>query len=209
MGADPPAPWLAKIFDPLEEPFGGLGLCCPVVMVHGNHEGFAHLETLAPRRRPAVAAAAEELPAVDPGRFLRYLPSGWKMTTASGLIVGGVGGMEPGQRRTRYHPMAYIDESAVEVLLDGSKMDVLVTHQGPAAVQEHGSPTLQRLLDAEVSRAWFHGHSTPNPDPVDAGPNRACRVVPLGDVAFAGRGRARGRAGAGRVGVPDGAGRGD
>src|SRR4051812_6855178 len=47
--ADPPAPWLAKIFEP---PDAGLGLCCPVVMVHGNHEGFAHLEGRVPHRRP-------------------------------------------------------------------------------------------------------------------------------------------------------------
>src|SRR3954451_4074893 len=36
----PQAPWLEHIFLPEGE---GLGLCCPVVMVHGNHEGFAHL----------------------------------------------------------------------------------------------------------------------------------------------------------------------
>jgi hypothetical protein len=204
---DPPAPWLAKIFDPADD---GLGLCCPVVMVHGNHEGFAHLATLAPRRRPAEVLEIEQLPAVVAGRFIRYLPSGWKMTTASGLIVAGVGGMEPGQRRARYHPMAFVDESAVESLLDGSKADILITHQGPSAVQgEHGSPTLQALLDADVARVWFHGHSTPNPQPIDAGPNGACRVVPLGDVAFAGRGKSAGEPGLGgwayltvRDGVP-------
>ena len=39
-----------------------------------------------------------------------------------------------------------------------------------------------------AARAWFHGHATPNPDVVRAGPGDACVVVPLGDVAFGGRG---------------------
>lgn len=38
------APWLEGIFRPVSE--GGLGLACPVVMVHGNHEGFEHPERL-------------------------------------------------------------------------------------------------------------------------------------------------------------------
>lgn len=43
--SEPPARWLHKIFLPVDD--GGLGLECPVVMVHGNHEGFPHLFELA------------------------------------------------------------------------------------------------------------------------------------------------------------------
>jgi hypothetical protein len=35
----PQPEWIRKIFRPLTQ--GGCGLECPVVMVHGNHEGFA------------------------------------------------------------------------------------------------------------------------------------------------------------------------
>src|SRR5690242_13097868 len=47
----PQAHWLDAIFASTTS--GGLGLACPVVMVHGNHEGFEHLERLAPKKRPA------------------------------------------------------------------------------------------------------------------------------------------------------------
>ena len=187
----PQAPWLARIFEPAAPDGDGLGLTCPVVMVHGNHEGFAHLETLFPRRRPAEPVPADQLRGVDSAEFIRYLPSGWKTVTPSGLIVAGLGGMERGQRRAaKYHPMAFIDDSAVEALLDGGKVDVLVTHQGPSLVQgQEGSPTLDVLLEEEVARAWFHGHGTPNPVPAHGGRNGMCLVVPLGDIAFPGRGR--------------------
>jgi hypothetical protein len=133
----------------------------------------------------------EELRGVDSAELIRYLPSGWRTVTPSGLVIGGIGGMESGQRpRTRYHPLAYIDQDAVEALLAGPSFDVLLTHQGPTDVQgDHGSPTLQLLLDEEVARVWFHGHSTPQRDPITAGPREKCLVVPLGDIAFPGRGR--------------------
>lgn len=187
----PPAPWLEHLFRPADESGGGLGLTCPVVMVHGNHEGFAHLESLGSRRqRPAEPVPAAELRAVDSSGFIHYLPSGWRCRTPGGVVVGGVGGMEAGQRRAHYHPLAYIDEAAVEALLDAEPVDVLITHQGPAAVQgDHGSPTLDVLLKRPVARAWFHGHSTPVTEPTPAGTGGKCLVVPLGDVAFPGRGR--------------------
>jgi hypothetical protein len=186
--AQPPAPWLAHLFLP-REGGQGLGLECPVVMVHGNHEGFAHLETLRGRRRPRRAVDVGELPTVDADGYVRYLPSGWTTVTPAGCAVAGVGGMERGQRSAQYHPMAYIDDAAVEALCDGPPVDVLVTHQGPAATQGNlGSPTLDLLLDRGVARAWFHGHAIPNPEVVRAGPADACTVVPLGDVAFGGRG---------------------
>ena len=178
-----PAPWLSAIFRP--EP-DGLGLTCPVVMVHGNHEGFAHLRPICPRRRPADPVPIDDLPTVDTGGYIRYLPSGWRTTSAAGRTIAGVGGMDVGQRRARYDSMAYVDDAAVSALCAVGNADLLVTHQGPTAVQgDHGSPTLQRLLDADVARVWCHGHSTPVGDVTRVG---RCDVVPLGDVAFAGRG---------------------
>ena len=97
--------------------------------------------------------------------------------------------MEKGQRQARYHPMAYIDDDAVERLLNQEKTHILLTHQGPSSMQgDHGSPTLQVLLDEGRAATWFHGHSTPFPNPVQAGKQGATLVVPLGDIAFPGRG---------------------
>ena len=173
----PPAPWVDAIFRP-----EGLGLTCPVVMVHGNHEGFAHLRSVAPRRQPRGPVAIDELPTVDTDGHVRYLPSGWRVTSPAGRVIAGVGGIEPGQRRARYDAMAYVDDAAVSALCAAGGVDLLVTHQGPTAVQgDHGSPTLQRLLDAGVARVWCHGHSTPV---VDVTTVDRCQVVPLGDVAF-------------------------
>ena len=178
----PQAPWLDRIFRPEPE---GLGLTCPVVMVHGNHEGFEHLQTLYPRRRrPTEPVPLESLPPVDTDGHVRLLPPGWCTRTAGGHLVAGVGGMEAGQRRSKYHPMAYIEDDAVEhLLLHAPAADVLLTHQGPAQVQgDHGSPTLDVLLEPGAApRFWFHGHSTPVKEPVTIG---RTRVVPLGDLAF-------------------------
>jgi hypothetical protein len=183
---DPQPGWLARIFEPLGE---GLGLLCPVVMVHGNHEGFAHLEALAPPAIPAAPVEVPALPPVDPGGHLRYLPSGWRCRTGSGLVVAGVGGIERGQRYADYHEMAYIDPGAVLHLLEQPPADVLITHQGPSGLQgEKGSDTLQLLLDGGVARAWFHGHSIPNPEIGRFGPGACTLVVPLGDVAFPSKG---------------------
>jgi hypothetical protein len=179
----PPAPWLDAIFRPEPE---GLGLCCPVVMVHGNHEGFAHLETLYPRRRrPMDPVPLESLPPVDTDGHILFLPPGWSVTTEEGFTVGGVGGMEAGQRRVKYHPMTYIEEDAVQHLLCSRPLDILLTHQGPESVQGegHGSPTLDLFLDTESQspRFWFHGHSTPVIAPVTI---NQTEVIPLGDIAF-------------------------
>jgi hypothetical protein len=185
--ATPQPRWLDYIFEPEAE--GGLGLLCPVVMVHGNHEGFAHLASLAPNSLPGDVVPVQDLPAVDTGGRIRFLPSGWRARTASGLVIAGIGGIETGQRHARYHPMAYVDDAAVLHLLEKAKVDVLVTHQGPSAIQgETGSPTLEHLLDVELARVWFHGHATPIADPVWAGPAKGTLVVPLGDVAFPSRG---------------------
>jgi hypothetical protein len=183
---DPPAPWLDRIFQPKDA--GGLGLTCPVIMVHGNHEGFAHLETLARTAIPSEPVALAGLPGVDPRDRIRLLPSGWRVVLPSGHLLAGVGGIE-GREDRGYHPMAYLDEGAVLHLLDMGRVAFLVTHQGPSGVQgAKGSEALQALLDAGTARYWFHGHSVPNPDPVRAGPAGSTLVVPLGDIAFPGRG---------------------
>ncbi len=118
-------------------------------MVHGNHEGFDHLRSVAPRRQPPAVVTLDDLPPVDAGGHVRYLPSGWRVRTPGGRVVAGVGGIEPGQRRARYDPMAYVDPAAVSALSAAGGVDLLVTHQGPTAVQgDHGSPTLDPLLAA-------------------------------------------------------------
>lgn len=183
------APWLEAIFTDGDE---GLGLSCPVVMVHGNHEGFAHLQDLAPGRPPSQPVTMDGLPAVDASGFIRYLPSGWRVRTPMGHVIAGVGGMEPGQRNADYHSMAFIDETRVLALAsttEPSVADVLITHQGPAAVQDQcGSPTLDLLLDHPVARVWFHGHAVNRWDVTPAGPDGGCQVVPLEDIAFNRRG---------------------
>lgn len=188
--ATPQPPWLGKIFEALEH--GGLGLRCSVVMVHGNHEGFAHLEQLAPRGLPGEPVEMATLPAVDSGGHIRYLPSGWRCRTPTGLVVAGVGGIDRGQRYADYHPMATIDQDAVAHLLGQDPADVLLTHQGPSALQgEHGSEILQCLLDGSATRVWFHGHACPNPAITRAGPHGGVLVVPLKDIAFPSEGPAR------------------
>jgi hypothetical protein len=183
---EPPAPWIGRIFR--ERSDGGLGLTCPVVMVHGNHEGFDLLHRLIPATSPQAPMGVSELPAVDPGGRIRLLPSGWRAVTRSGLILGAVGGIErqPRQRRIRHHSMTYLDEEAVLGLWEGGPLDILITHQGPSAVQgeSRGSKTLQVLLDEGVSRVWFHGHSVANPGPVRGGRGGRTNVVPLRDIAF-------------------------
>jgi hypothetical protein len=177
----PPPPWIDAIFG--EEP-DGLGLTCPVIMVHGNHEGFAHLETLYPhRRRPTEPLGFSALPMADANSRISFLPPGWFALSPEGFKIGGIGGMEAGQRRAKYHPMAYIEDAAVEhLMLHAPDLDVLLTHQGPAAVQgDHGSPTLDMLLDPPIARFWFHGHSIPVDTPQAIGKTT---VVPLGDVAY-------------------------
>jgi hypothetical protein len=178
---DPPAPWLPAIFEPTSA--GGLGLDCPVVMVHGNHEGFEHLAALPVGGEPREPADVSDLPTVDRLGRIRFLPSGRRIRGPGGIVVAGVGGIEWGQRRVRYHDMAYLDAEAIRRLRRRGPVDVLLTHQGPAAVQGgHGSPQLDALLDAAgPPRLWFHGHSLPEPNITDI---RGTRVVPLADIAF-------------------------
>jgi hypothetical protein len=172
---------LAAIF----RPDNGLGLTCPVIMVHGNHEGFPHLERLSSTAIPRMPVDVEQLPPVDSHGHLRLLPSGWTVRLRTGHLVAGVGGIEPGQRRARYHPMAMVDETAILHVLDRGPVDFLVTHQGPSGLQgEKGSPSLQVLLDQHIAQTWFHGHSIAVAEPTRIGPKGGTLVVPLGDIAF-------------------------
>ncbi len=183
--AAPTLPWIDGIFTPLDQ--GGLGLSCPLIMVAGNHEGFAHLSGLAVSTIPGNVVQVQDLPAVDPGSRLRFLPSGWRVGLPSGVVAGCVGGIEPGQRTADYHPMAYVDEEAVLALCQVPALDILITHQGPSQVQGAlGSQRLQFLLDeGPAPGLWFHGHATPHADPVTL--KGGSQVIPLGDIAFSGR----------------------
>jgi hypothetical protein len=78
--------------------------------------------------------------------------------------------------------MAYLDDWAILGLMSGGPLDVLVTHQGPAAVQgSHGSTTLDSLPEHGLAKYWFHGHSTPITEITTIWNTT---VVPLCDVAF-------------------------
>jgi hypothetical protein len=192
--AKPQPPWLQQIFEPLERQ--GLGLECPVIMVHGNHEGFAHLATLGGTTIPGEPIPAQDLPSMDTGHHIRYLPSGWRCMTPAGIIVAGVGGIERSQRQARYHEMAYLDEGAILHLLYQAPVDLLITHQGPSGLQgEHGSQMLQLLLDAGLARVWCHGHSRPNKEIMPVGATGGTLVVPLGDIAFTSKGPSTGEPG--------------
>lgn len=188
--ASPPEPsWIRRIFLPEAE--GGLGLACPVIMTHGNHEGFAAFPPEATAPPPLVPPNACELPTLDAHSRIGYLPSGWTCRLDSGLTVAAAGGIEKGQRRVDYHPLAYIDDEAVLRLAEGPRTNLLITHQGPAAFQgSAGSETLDLLLEAEAARVWFHGHSVRSPEPARLGDGDPL-VVPLEDVAFPIRGPRR------------------
>lgn len=178
--AAPPAPWLAWIFAPVAE--GGLGISCPVIMVHGNHEGFDRLQEILPASHPDKPVNVDQLPVVDALGKVRYLPSGWRVQLPSGLVAAGIGGIERGQRYAEYHDLAYIKDEDVAFLLDQPPVDLLLTHQGPSSLQgDHGSATLDLLLESRRAQFWFHGHSTPHPEVASLG---TTTVVPLGDVAF-------------------------
>ena len=101
------------------------------------------------------------------------------MRLAGDQTVAGIGGIEPGQRRARYHRMAMLDEVATLHLLERGPVDILLTHQGPSGVQgQKGSPSLQVLLDRGISKVWFHGHSIAVAETTRAGRGSGTLVVP-------------------------------
>jgi predicted NAD-dependent protein-ADP-ribosyltransferase YbiA (DUF1768 family) len=180
----PPAPWLEGIFAPVGE--GGLGLQAPVIMVTGNHEGFAWIELLLGdlAEPPGAPVSPDVLPQVDARGRVRLLPPGWRVRTAGGRIVAGIGGIQPGQRLgARYPHSAYIAADAVGGLRPHADIDILITHQGPARVQgpSAGAEILDPLLDAPTPTLWFHGHSRRRREPMTL---QATTVHPLGDATF-------------------------
>jgi hypothetical protein len=103
---------------------------------------------LVPSVPPKDILDIDQLPAIDTGGFIRYLPSGCRCRTASGKTVGGIGGIEFGQRDAKYHELAYFDKQTISRFLDYPVLDLLVTHQGPSGLQgDGGSPMLQSLLN--------------------------------------------------------------
>ncbi len=184
----PQPPWIEAIFRPVEE--GGLGIEAPIIMVHGNHEGFEHLTAINPDTLPDSPVGVGDLPTVDSGHRIRYLPSGWAVRLRDGTVVGGVGGIEMGARDKNYHEMAWIDENAVDNVLliaENHPLDVLITHQGPGEAQERtGASVLNRLLKRGVARYWFHGHGMDDPSVREI---KGITVVPLSSVSLSGGGQ--------------------
>lgn len=176
------SPWLEGIWAP--ESRGGLGLDAPCIMTYGNHEGFDLIRKATPRRIREEPVGASELRAIDPGGRILLLPSGWRMKTASGKVIGSIGGIQPGQRhRAGYDELAYIQEEAVEAIVSGDPIDVLITHQGPRETQGfgRGSELLDRVLQSGKARTWFHGHSVGDPEIRKIGDTT---VVPMNGVPF-------------------------
>lgn len=176
------APWLAKIWE--SEANGGLGLEAPCVITYGNHEGFDLIRKATPNRMREEPVELGELRAIDPDRRILLLPSGWRLKLPSGIVIGSVGGIQPGQRhKAGYDEMAYIQEKAVESIAVGEPMDVLITHQGPRATQgfNRGSDLLDRILETGKAKTWFHGHSVGDPEIKTIGNTT---VVPLNGVPF-------------------------
>ena len=150
--------WIKKIFMAKSE--NGLGIECPVVMIHGNHEGFQHLRNLIPKKSSLLPIDIKDLPNVDSGNFIKYLPSGFICKTESGILIGGIGGIEKNSRYAAYDDLAYINEIDVLKLLYQKELDLLITHQGPYAYQsEYGAKSLDPLVETELASVWCHCHA--------------------------------------------------
>lgn len=154
------SPWLAAIFKPLEE--GGLGLTCPVVAIHGDRDAFELIAPHADVPPPRGPVLVQDLPVLDPGGYLRYLPSGWRLRLASGPVVGALGGIERRKRHASraWHPQAFFDAERIRAFVEGGPVDLLLTHQGPAVHQgpQHGSALLDALAVEPLARVWCYSH---------------------------------------------------
>jgi DNA repair exonuclease SbcCD nuclease subunit len=179
--ADPPPAHLGRIFASVER--GGLGLTAPVIMVTGNHEGFEHLQPLVPEHREGFVPVGE-LPKVDRMERIALLPSGWRTVTDGGVTIAGLGGIERDQRKSQYHPTAYITDGQLLAVTEGPGVDVLLTHTGPSITQPFpkGSDLMNIVADAGVARVWLHGHSIED-DAIRE--YKGTTIVPLHDAAFA------------------------
>ena len=90
------SPWLDGIWAPKDE--GGLGFDAPVIVTYGNHEDFDLIAASTPDGIPLEPVEISDLRALDPGGRILLLPSGWRVRLPSGLVVGAIGGIQPGQR---------------------------------------------------------------------------------------------------------------
>ena len=107
--------------------------------------------------------------------------------------MAALGGIQPGQRpRAGYDPMAYIDEKAVESIVNGGQIDVLITHQGPRLTQGfgRGSELFDQIADSGKVRTWFHGHSVGDPEIKTHG---GTTVVPMDGLPFRPEGPMKGQ----------------
>lgn len=181
--ADPPPAHLDRIFAPVAE--NGCGLHAPIVMVIGNHEGFAYLQELVPSEIPPAPVHVADLPRVGAAGRISLLPNGWRTVTPGGIVVGGLGGIDRQQRRTQYHQMAYITDDQLAAITRGQKVDILLTHAGPAVTQPfpRGSRVLDRVVESRVARVWCHGHSIDR-DHDRITSHEGTVIVPLHDAVF-------------------------
>lgn len=181
--ADPPPSHLDRIFAAVTE--NGCGLHAPIVMVIGNHEGFEYLQGLVPSDIPAEAVPVGDLPRVGVAGRISLLPNGWRAVTPGGVVVGGLGGIDRQQRKTKYHEMAYITDDQLSAITGGDRVDVLLTHSGPAVTQPfpRGSALLDRVAESRAARVWCHGHSIDR-DHDRIAFHRDTAIVPLHGVAF-------------------------
>ncbi|NPB04311.1 MAG: hypothetical protein GXO39_07880 [Thermotogae bacterium] len=170
----PPPPWIEGIFKPVSE--GGLGIK-NVIAIRGNHEDFEYLRSITPERTPPMPVEVEDLPSLDPNGFIKYLPDTWVVRLPSGTTVAGLGGVTT--KKKGFLPEEDILE-LMGILGDIGLVDILLTHQGPEAVQEEaGSYELNDLLGG--ARYWFHGHAVRNPEIVTV---KGTTVVPLEHANF-------------------------
>ncbi len=186
-----PRLWLQTPIHPLIDAVfskTSLGLDCPIIGVHGNHEGFERLSEIVPQRFNAKVEEPSNLPAIDPHGKIRLLPSGWTVRLPCGVLVTGFGGIES-RKKENVHPMYSVDESAIEAFLtSGTRTDILLTHEGPRiAFQQGGSPLLEWVARERVDGLFVHGHHVERkPFPLNPATGRPL-VLGLEGIAFQGK----------------------
>lgn len=172
----------------------GLGLDCPIIGVHGNHEDFARLSQLVPENFNDAIVSPSDLPTVEPTKKIRLIPNGWIVRLQSGVTITGFGGIES-RKKENAHPMTFIDEAAVEKFLEsGLRTNILLTHEGPSsALKEGGSQLVQKMAMERVDDFVIHGHHVEqSPFPIDPKTGKPL-VIGLEGIAFHGKSTAPGQ----------------
>jgi hypothetical protein len=151
-------------------------------MVHDNHEGFAHPQKLYPRRRrPLKPVELLSLPDVDTSGYIKLLPTGWTALTAQAT---------PSEASAESSPASAVPNTATRPTSKKTPSSTSpATHRRSTSFSptralirgDHGSPTLDTLLQPSIARFWFHDHSTPIREPRQIANTT---IVPLGDIAF-------------------------